>query len=174
MKMMSIALLAFGLLACGEKKLTQADVKKAEAGLFNEDRSINEKVAPEVAEKYCRFVEQNPDDSTAAKWLYHALELNVYLKNVEKSEELCTKLLEQYPQSDWASTSLLLMGNYIYNDYLNDTAKAHACFQRLIDEYPDSEYADDAKKSIEYLGLTPDEIMTLMMIDQMEEGETFD
>ena len=96
------------------------------------------------------------------------------LKNVDKSEELCKQLTEHYSDSDWAPMSLLLMGNFIYNDHLNDTARAHVAFQRLIDEYPESEWVDDAQKSIDYLGLTPDEIMTLMMIDQMEEDETFD
>lgn len=57
------------------------------------------------------------------------------------------------------------------NDQLNDTARAHETFQKVIDNYPESELADDAKKSIEYLGLTPEEIMTLIVMSQMEEEE---
>ena len=64
-----------------------------------------------------------------------------------------------------------MIGNYIYDNQLNDTAQAHKCYQRLIDEYPDSELVDDARKSIEYLGLTPDEIMARIMMSQMEEVE---
>ena len=45
-QMMMFALLAFGMLACGEKKLTQEDLRAAEATLFNEDQSINEAEAP--------------------------------------------------------------------------------------------------------------------------------
>jgi hypothetical protein len=41
-------------------------------------------------------------------------------------------------------------------------------FQRLIDEYPESGLVEDAKKSIEYLGLTPEEIMELFVTSQME------
>ena len=51
LKLMLFALLAVGMMACGEKKLTQDDLKAAEATLFNEDQTINEAVAPEVAEK---------------------------------------------------------------------------------------------------------------------------
>ena len=49
---MVFALLAFGLFACGEtkKKLTYYDLKEAEKSLFNADQSLNEAVAPEVAE----------------------------------------------------------------------------------------------------------------------------
>ena len=171
MKLMVFALLAFGLFACGEteKKLTYFDLKEAEKSLFNADQSLNEAVAPEVADKYCLFVEQNPKDSLADEWLYHALEINVMMKDVQKSEMLCDQLLKQYPQSHWAPVSLFLMGNYIYDGQLNDTAKAHIVYQRLIDEYPDSKLVDDAQKSIEFLGWTPDQIMNHFMMSQYED-----
>ncbi len=171
MKLMVFALLAFGLFACGEteKKLTYYDLKEAEKSLFNADQSLNEAVAPEVADKYCLFVEQNPKDSLADEWLYHALEINVMMKDVQKSEMLCDQLLKQYPQSHWAPVSLFLLGNYIYDGQLNDTAKAHIVYQRLIDEYPDSKLVDDAQKSIEFLGWTPDQIMNHFMMSQYED-----
>jgi len=136
--------------------------------------SMNTEAAPKVAEKYCQFVAQNPDDSTAAQWLYHAMEINVLLKNADKSAEICNQLTANYPESDWAPMSLFLLGSYVYNDQLNDTAQAHAMFQRLIDEYPDSELVDDAQKSIEYLGLTPEEIMARILIQDMEEQGAFE
>ena len=170
LKLLAFALLAFGMLACGEKKLTQEDLKAAEATLFNEDKTVNEETAPMVAEKYCQFVKQNPNDSTASRWLYHAMEINVLLKNADKSAEICNQLTTDYPDSQWAPMSLFLLASYVYDDQLNDTAQAHATFQKLIDTYPDSELVDDAQKSIEYLGLTPEEIMARIMMSQMEEN----
>ena len=98
LKLMAFALLTVGLLACGEteKKLTYYDLKDAEKTLFNADQSLNEVVAPDVAEKYCQFVDENPKDSLADEWLYHALEINVMLKDAQKSEELCDQLLKKY------------------------------------------------------------------------------
>ena len=167
LKLMAFALLAFGMFACGGKQLTQADLKEAEKTLFNADQSLNVDVAPQVAEKYCQFVKQHPKDSTAAEWLYHALEINVLLKNAEKSEALCDQLLKDYPQSGWVPMSLFLMGSYVYDEQLNDTARAHVAYQKLIDNYPNSELVDDAQKSIEYLGMTPEEIMSLFMMEGM-------
>ena len=169
LKLMAVVLLALGLFACGEKKLTNEDMKKAEKTLFNEDQSLNEEVAPKVAEQYCKFVEQNPNDASADKWLFHAMEINVMLKDAEKSEALCDQLLKQYPKSKWAPKGLLLLGSYVYNDQLNDTARAHQAYQRLIDEYPESELVEDAKKSIEYLGLSPEEIFSLFATSEMIE-----
>ena len=170
---MAFALLAFGFLACGgnAKKLTVEDMKKAEATLFNEDQSMNREAAPQVAETYCEFVKQNPDDAEAPKWLYHAMEINVQLADADKSIALGNQLVEQYPESEWAPMSLFLLASYVYNDQLNDTAQAHATFQKLIDDYPDHSLVDDAQKSIEYLGLTPEEIMNLILMSQFEEEE---
>lgn len=171
LKLMSLVLLALCMFACGEKKLTNEDMKAAEKTLFNEDMSMNTEAAPKVVEKYCQFVAQNPDDPTADMWLFHAMEISVMLKDAEKSESLCDQLLKQYPQSKWAPNALMLLGSYVYNDQVNDTARAHQTLQRLIDEYPESEFVDDAKMSIEYLGLTPEEIMSLFYTRQMVEED---
>ena len=118
LRMMVVVGLALAMFACGnkEQKLTLDDLRAAQATLFNNDRSVNEEVAPEVAEKFCQFVKQNPNDSTAAQWLYHAMEINVLLKDAEKSAAICDQLTTNYPESSWAPMSLFLMGSYVYND----------------------------------------------------------
>ena len=168
--MMVFALLAFGLFACGGngKRLTLEDLRAAQSTLVNANGSLNEKEAPKVAKKYCQYVKQNPNDTSAVKWLFHAMEINVMLKEADKSIALCDQLLEQFPQSKWAPMSLALLGSYVYEDMLNDTAKAHAAYQRLIDDYPESGLVEDAKKSIEYLGLSDEDKMSLIMMSQMD------
>ena len=166
---MIVAFLAFGMMACGEKKITQKDLEAAEAKLFKENGLVNEAVAPQVAEKYCKFVEQNPEDSTAPLWLYHAMEINVMLKNPDKSIELGNQLLSQYPDSPFAPRSLFLMGSFVYDDMLQDTAQAHVMLQRLIDEYPQSKHVEDAKRAIWFLSLTPEQIMSIMAMELMTE-----
>ena len=168
LKVLLFALLVCGLFACSEKKITLEDLNAAEATLMGENWQMNMDEAPKVAKKYCQFVKQNPNDSTAAKWLFHAMEINVMLKDVDKSVKLCDQLLEQYPQSKWAPMSLLLLGSYVYEDILDDTAQAHVAYQRLIDDYPESNLVEDAQKSIEYLGLTLEERMSLFMMSQMD------
>ncbi len=173
LKLMAFALLALGMLACSgnAKKITVEELKEAQTTLFNGNGTLNEKEAPKVAEKYCQFVKQNSGDTAVAKWLFHAMEIQVMLKDSKKSIEIGNQLLEQYPQSKWAPQTLLTLGSFVYNDQLNDTANAHIMFQRLIDDYPNSDLVDDAQKSIEYLGLSPDEIMSLIMMSKMEVEE---
>lgn len=171
LNLMLFALLAFGMMACGEKKLTQEDMKEAELSLFGDDGAIKPDMAPKVAEKYCKFVEQNPDDPTASTWLFHAMELNIAMKNADKSIELCDKLLEQYPESKWAPNALLVMGSYLYEDQLNDTAQAHQAYQRLIDDYPDNGLVQNAQVLIECLGMTDEEKLSWIQMSKLEEVE---
>ena len=173
LKMMVFVVLAFGLFACGgnSKKLTLEDMRAAQSTLFNANGTLNEEEAPKVAKKYCKYVEQNPNDTSVVKWLYHAMEINVMLKDVDKSEKLYNQLLQQYPQSKWAPMSLLMMGSFVYEDILNDTAQAHAAYQKLIDNYSESDLVDDAQKSIEFLGLTNEERMSRIMMSRMDDGE---
>ena len=173
LKLMTFALLAFGLLACGEteKKLTLDDVKEAEKTLMDENWTMNMDVASQVAETYCKFVEQNPDDPTAPTWLFHAMEINVNLKNADKSVELCNQLVDKYPESNWSPKSLMLLGSYVYEEQLQDTAMAHKAYQRLIDEYPKNDLVNDAQVLIKCLGLTDEEKLDMILMSQMEDEE---
>lgn len=172
-KMMFIALLTLSMFACGEKKLTFNDMKKAEATLFKEDGSLDTLKVPGVVEKYCQFVKQNPTDSTASLWLYHAMELNVMLRNVEKSKELCDQLTEQYPDSKWTPRGLYILGSFIYEDELKDLDKAEEIYDRILADYPDCDVIKSVEASKRYLGWPPEKIMADIQLQQFQEGPTF-
>ena len=168
-----VAVLALGMFACGEKKLTYQDMKKAEATLFDKEGNLDSLAAPKVAEKYCQFVEQNPDDSTAALWLYHAMELNVMLRNPEKSIELCNKLTENYPNSKWTPRGLYLLGAFIYEKEYNDLDKAREVYDKIINDYPDCDIIESVEASKKYLGWTNEQIMADIAFSQYKEGGSF-
>ena len=173
LKMMLVALLALGMFACGEKKVTEDELKEAEKALFNDDMTVNPELASQTAEKYCRFVEQNPDAPTAPSWLFKALNVYISTKNADKSIALCDKLVENYPDYEYTPTGMFMVANIIYDSELHDLDKARALYEKILSDYPDNEIVPSVKKSIEYLGLTPEEIMTLIQMSQMEveEGE---
>lgn len=173
LKLMLVSLLACGMFACGEKKLTEDDLKKAEQALFNDDRSINFDLASQTAEQYCLFVKQNPDAPSAPNWLFKALNIYISTKNAEKSAETCNQLMERYPDYHYTPTGMFMMANMIYDSELHDLDKARALYEKIISDYPDSELIPSVERSIQYLGLTPEEIMTLIQMSQMEveEGE---
>ena len=172
-RLMVFALLALSMFACGEKKLTQEDLKKAEASLFNDDKTMNMDVAPKMAEKYCRFVEQNPNDSIAPACLFKALEIYLNMHDADKSIAVENKLKECYPDSERTPVAMFLIASYIYEDQLEDLDKAREMYQKIIDDYPDLEYLSDVKLALECVGLTPEERLNHVIMAGMEEVEEF-
>jgi tetratricopeptide (TPR) repeat protein len=171
LKLMLFAFLAFSMFACGEKKLNEEDLKKAEATLFNDDKTINPDLAAQTAEKFCRFVEQNPESPAAPSWLFKALSIYITTKDFAKSEEVCNKLVENYPDYSYTPTGMFMLANCIYDTEQHDLDKARAMYEKILKDYPDNEIVPSVEKSIEYLGMTPDEIMTKIQLSQMEVEE---
>jgi TolA-binding protein len=48
---------------------------------------------------------------------------------------------------------------YTYENNLNDLDKAKALYEKFLTDFPKSAFADDAKFSIQNLGLTPEQII---------------
>ena len=172
-KVMIIALLAFGMFSCGEKKQTYADMKKVEATLFTEDGMLDSVQIPVVEKKYCEFVEKNPNDSTAPLWIYHAMELNVMMNNTDKVIELCDKLTKRYPDSKWTPRGLYLLGSFVYEKEYEDLDKAREIYDRIINDYPDCELIESVEASKKYLGWTPEQIMNDIALKQFKKGHVF-
>ena len=163
-----LAVLAFGMMACGEKKLTQDDLKKAELTLLGEQGDLNKEAAPAVVEKFCKFVEQSPDDATAPEGLFKAMQIDIKLEESEKAIELCNKLVEDYPTFEHNPAALMMTASEVYDGQLHDLDKARATYEKVINDYPDSDWAKNAERMIEFLGLTPEEILSRIVLSNME------
>lgn len=164
-----LAVLAFGMMACGEKKLTQDDLKKAELTLADEQGNLNKEAVPAVVEQFCKFVEQNPDDATAPEWLFKALQLEIKAEESEKAIEICNKLVENYPDYENNPAALVMTASEVYDSQLHDLDKARATYEKVINDYPSTDWANNAEKMIEFLGLTPEEILSKIVVSNMEE-----
>ena len=167
LKLMLVALLAFGMMACGEKKITEDDLKQAEKAMFNDDMIANPEAATVAVEKFCKFAKQNPDDPTAPEWLFKALEIAVGQKDAAKSEKICQSLMDKYPTYEKTPFGMFMMASMVYDDQLKDLDKARAMLEKIIADYPDSEITPSAEVMINYLGMTPEEI--LKQFEQFEQ-----
>lgn len=168
LRIMMLALLAFGVLACGEKKITQDDLKKVESTLSDESGNFNMEAVPAAVEQFCKFVKQNPDDPSAPEWLFKAMQFEMKAGNSGKAINLCDKLLNDYPDYPNNPAALVMLASEVYESQLKDLDKARTTYEKVISDYPDSDWAKSAEKLIEYLGLTPEEIMDRIM-SQAEE-----
>lgn len=159
LKLMLVALLACGMMACGGEKVTEDDLKKAEAALFNDDMTANPEAATAAVETFCKFAKQNPDDPNAPEWLFKAMEISVSQKDAKKSEEICNWLMEAYPAYEKTPFGMFMLASLVYDDQLKDLDKARALYERIMADYPNSEITPSVEASIKFLGMTPEEIV---------------
>ena len=143
-------------------KVTESDVKKAEAALFNEDQTINAEAISETVTIFNKYAEENPDAADAAEYLFKAIEISVNTKqNPKQSIDMVNRLLENYPQFDKNPVALFMLATFVYDEQMQDLDKARETYQQIVDNYPDSPFANDAAIAITQLGMTPDELVKM-------------
>lgn len=159
LRIMVAVVLAFGLFACGEKKITEQELKDLEAVVLSPDAPINAEVVPEVVEKYCKFVEQNPDDVNAPAWLFKALDLSVNFLEPEKCIAIGNKFVDCYPDNDRTPMVMFVLGSMVYEEKLQDYGKAREMYEKILSDYPESDFVPSVEAALRFLGKTPEEIV---------------
>lgn len=176
MKIALVLALVAPLVACGEKRLTEEDVKNAEKALFENGMTPNMDTVPYVVDVFCRYVEENPMAPTAPEWLFKALEISVNMLPAERSIEIGSKLMEDYPDFDKTPIALFMLASMVYEDKVGDLDKARDLYERLVADYPDNEFVPSAQQAIKHLGKTPEELVREfeLMMDTIQFSEELD
>ncbi len=157
LKIMMFTMLITFVSACGEKKLTENDVKAAEAKLYNEDMTANTDAVPEVVETFTKFAAENTDNTLAPEYLFKAFEIALNFMDADKAIEIGNNLIATYPSFDKTPAALLLLGMK-YED-VGELGKAKDAYEQLVKDYPDNAFVPSAQACIDNLGKTPEELI---------------
>jgi TolA-binding protein len=116
------------------------------------------------AQKYvdaCEAYALAYDDDKASGYLYKASEMSRTVRTFPKTLSIYDWILQDYPDSEKAASSLFLKGFILENDLKNlDLAKT--CYQQFLDKYPDHQLADDVKFLLENIGKSDEEIYKII------------
>jgi TolA-binding protein len=91
------------------------------------------------------------------KYLMQAARLAMSLQRGKTAVLYFDKILKHYKSSPQASMALFLKA-FSYEQIVGDTAKAKKYYTEFIHDYPNDKLVEDAKASIQYLGV-PDSIL---------------
>ena len=166
---MAIALV-FAMVGCHNTKTAKTstdDVKKAEAALFNEDRSSNTEAVATAIETFSNYAETNPKAADAPEYLFKAIEvsINTY-QDTKQSIDLVNKLVSKYPEYDKNPVALFMLASFVYEDQMQEYEKARETYRQIVDNYPDSPFAKDAAIAMEQVGMTPEQLIELFEANQ--------
>jgi TolA-binding protein len=141
--------------------------KKTDKELFSEgDKNYQENKYPEAVSSYEELIDQYPESKFAPESLFRLASFyqNKLLKNIsakeslDKSVELFRKIYDDYPNSEFAPNGLFMAG-FVYSNEIKNYDKAREMYNLFIEKYPDHELAVSAEQEMEYMGLSPEEIL---------------
>jgi tetratricopeptide (TPR) repeat protein len=114
--------------------------------------NINKVAALELVKQSEDFVKKYPTDTLTPKILFSAADLAHGIGEHGKSIKMWGEVHDSYPKFKLAGDALFLQASTFDSD-LADTATARRYYNRFLAEYPNHAFANDAKTSLQFLGV---------------------
>lgn len=171
----SILLFAMAMvfLSCGEKTPAVADeaastntseAAQAQQRIRAMEDSLSDKALFDrrrlmgLRDVYAAYAERFPLDSLAPDMLRKAAATSGDVGEHEKAVMLYDRLIKNYPQ--WHRTpDVYYFRAFEIENGLKKKGEAKTAYEEFIAKYPDNQFADDAKKMIEYMQYSDEELM---------------
>ena len=110
---------------------------------------------------YRQYYTQFPQDSLAPVYMQRAADINISLGNPGDAIAILDSIITLHPDYDDVAGCWFLKG------YAFETAEnydsARVAYTYFIDNYPDHYLAEDTRRTLQYLGLSPEEMFEAIM-----------
>ena len=142
-----------------------AEIEKFTKELKKDSLKLNVSHASSLISAYDAFITNHPVDDKTPEFTFKAADLSRGLKRWNDAVKYFNDIIDNHSKSEYAAMSLFYKA-MILGDNLNDVDQAKALYEEFIEKYPDHEFADDAKASIDLLGMSLEDV-----IKQFEENK---
>jgi TolA-binding protein len=161
-KFLSVVLILF-LVSCSKSNETEFNraSELLKENKIEEAIEVFEKIAQSNDSKY------SPEALAQLAAIYQGkLSNNISpTESAEKAQFYFRTIYDKYPQSPLAPKALF-MSAFILANELNKYEQATKEYNLFLEKFPDNELASSAKQELEYIGLSPDEILKKKMAKQ--------
>ena len=159
MKTIFIILIACVLTSCGKPQdKLRTEIESSETELLKDSMMTPDTLqAAQLISRYISYADQFKDDTLAPEYLFRAADLSTGIGHYKESISLLGRI-DRYPNYRKYPSALFLKG-FISETRLNDTASAHRYYEQFIDKYPEHKLADDARASINNMGISPEDLV---------------
>ena len=107
---------------------------------------------------YHKYINEFPQDVMIEEYLFKAGTLSLSLRKGGEALSNFTALINKFPQSAHLAEAYYYKA-FVYEDIIYDIEAARIAYNDFIVRFPDHQFAPDAKLSIQYLGMSPEEIV---------------
>ena len=163
MKRIFICLLGIALLsACGPNREKQIQAIEAqEQNLSTLDLGTSDEEFTQAINLYRTFAHDFPNDSLAPVYLMRAADASISVGLPEQAVDLLDSIILLYPGFEDLGGCCFLKG-YAY-ETAEQYDKAREAYTYFVDNYPDHYLASDTRKTLPYLGMSPEEMFEAIM-----------
>ena len=160
--LMGIALMA----ACGHKMNREEMIKNIEEHeqtleMDYLDVPDSRDMASEMMSLYRQFYTAFPNDSLAPIYMQCTADLEITFEMTDDAVALLDSIITQYPGYEDVAGCWFLKG-YAYESVENYDS-ARVAYTYFVDNYPDHYLANDTRTTLQYLGLSPEEMFEAIM-----------
>ena len=156
-KFLVLAVIALVFAGCNSNDPAKK-INELEKQVFSAEGAINSEVANDLVSAYCDFADANPDDALAPEYLFKAVDVSMNINEPQRTISIINRLVNDYPDYPRTQAALFLKA-FIFETKYNNLDMAKKLYEQYLEKYPDGEFANDCKASIEYLGLSPEELV---------------
>ncbi len=121
-----------------------------------------------LVELYNNYVNDFPADSLSPNYVFRTAEVNRVLGKGAEALSNYHLLIKKYPESPYVPDAYFFIA-VVYENVLYDFAKASVAYRTFMDKFPEHPLVKDAKLSMEYLGKSPEEIISMFESPQPED-----
>ena len=152
------------LVACGPSRQDRiVQIEDFEDSLTESAIVVDSAAAEQLTNLYVEFADKYPSDSLAPQYLMKAADMQSNVMNTERAVALFDRIIENYPDFDQLPICYFLKGNAYESNRQFEEAKA--AYQVFVDKFPDHFMAEQTRKMIPLVGMSPEEMLDKILDD---------
>jgi len=155
-RFIGIVVVASVLVACQSSKSKLSE----QITLLENETSAGYDVAKleKLSSLYREYITKFPQDSKVIEYLFQSGTVNIILRKGGEASSDFTMLVDKFSQSPHLAEAYYYIA-YVYEDILYNIEAARLAYQDFMTQFPKHRLAADAALSIQYLGMSPEEIV---------------
>ena len=162
--LLAIFLAAALLTACDanrEQKKARERISSLEAQAYGDTVTvIDPGLGMEMIQAYTDYANTYPEDTLSAEYLYKGAEIAMNLKMAGLAIETYKRILASYPNFSKSDYCIFLQA-FILENQLEQFDQAKLLYEEFVRLFPDHPMADDAKLSIQNMGIPLEELVRM-------------
>jgi tetratricopeptide (TPR) repeat protein len=139
----------------------QQKIEQHEAALSSVDRLTANDETTEMLSLYRNYAKHFPDDSLAPVYLQRAADLSIALGATDAAVSLLDSVISLYPGFEDIGGCWFLKGYAYETAEMFDSART--AYTYFVDNYPEHSLAADTRRMIDYLGMSPEEMLEAIL-----------